>query len=106
MMRSTVLSRPILYRMGFALLLLTFPPSLVHGDPPPEPTAAAQSPDSDAFVLVSLANRDTVSGKQLVITAYGIIFGMLILYLLFILHREKQVERAARALKKAIENKK
>ncbi len=62
------------------------------------------STQSDEFISVSLDkdNRETISGKSLMITAYGTIFVLIIFYLLSILFREKKVLDEANRLKKNI----
>lgn len=58
----------------------------------------------EGFVPVSLENRENISGKMLVVTAYSVIFGVLILYVFSIVRREKQVENTAKNLKKSLKN--
>ena len=63
--------------------------------------AAAQA---EEFVRVSLAERESVSGKVLMISAYAFIFALLALYALSLVKRQRKVERAALELKRRIED--
>ena len=65
--------------------------------PPDDATASAQG-----FVSVTLTDRETISGKNLVITAYGVIFGLLFLYVFSILRREKTVAASLQLIENAL----
>ena len=67
------------------------------------PTGKRVSAD-EGFVPVSLENRENISGKTLVVIAYSVIFGLLILYIFSIVRREKHVENAVKHLKKRLKN--
>jgi hypothetical protein len=67
--------------------------------------AAAEGAGSgDGYEAVSLAARETVSGKNLVIAAYTVIFVFLSLYVLSIWIRERNVRKALLRLMKSIES--
>jgi hypothetical protein len=62
--------------------------------------------DEIGYQAVDLANRETVSGKMLVIVAYAVIFGFLLLYARSIVHREKKVQKSIEELRRSIGAKK
>jgi phosphotransferase system glucose/maltose/N-acetylglucosamine-specific IIC component len=64
--------------------------------------SANHGADQEGYVAVSLDARETVSGKSLMVSAYGIIFSLLIFYIFSLLIREKRIETEARKLEKRL----
>ena len=62
--------------------------------------------DDSGFQPVDLNTVETVDGKALTVIAYGIIFGVFILYALSILRRERAVEKNARRLREHLHQRK
>jgi prolipoprotein diacylglyceryltransferase len=68
--------------------------------------AVTRAQDSSDYETVSLAARETVNGKTLVIIAYAVIFVLLSAYVWSILHRERNVQKSLRSLMNSIKSKK
>ena len=65
-------------------------------------SATVLGADETGYQAVDLAQRETISGKMLVIVAYAVIFGFLFLYTWSIVHREKKVQKGIEELKRSI----
>ena len=64
----------------------------------PLTAGAAQS----EFIPVDPADFDTISGKKLMIISYGVILGLLLAYTIFMLMRQRAVNRAILRLENQI----
>ncbi len=62
-------------------------------------TAFAQD---EGFVPVDPTKLNTVSGKNLMIAAYSVIFGLLLLYVFFLGRRDRKVKNEVNSLKKRL----
>ena len=61
--------------------------------------------DEAGYIAVDLSEASSVNGKTLMIAAYGIILGVLVLYGFSLVLRERAVAQRAESLKKQLEKK-
>jgi hypothetical protein len=82
-----------------AVILVSLTPADIRAEESP---SAAVAPDSGGFVPVDRTQLQTVSGKSLTIAAYAVILGLLLIYAISLLRRERAVERRARATRQRL----
>jgi hypothetical protein len=63
---------------------------------------AASATDDTGFQPIDLNKVEKIDGKSLTILAYGIIFGVFVLFAASLLKREKTVEKEARELERQL----
>ncbi|MCP4603793.1 MAG: hypothetical protein GY847_25295 [Proteobacteria bacterium] len=85
----------------FSLLVLE-PQSGFSEQVAPNIDTGSSESSEDGFVAVEMNKRGSVSGKNLMIAAYAVIFAILLIYVFSIVHREKAVDRAATELEKTL----
>lgn len=67
-------------------------------------TPSGQVVDADGFVALDTTQLSTVSGKRLLISAYGSLFSILLVYAFSLYRRERAVARAAAKLEKRLQS--
>lgn len=65
-------------------------------------SVGARAADEAGYETVALSDRETISGKMLVVVAYAVIFGFLALYAWSIVLREQKVRKSLDALRRSI----
>jgi len=61
--------------------------------------------EDKGFVTIDPATLDTVSGKNLMITSYAVILGVLLLYTVSLLLRDRRLRHSIDTLKNQLQNK-